>query len=331
MVSLQPFFDMHKWMIANKPEGTWGVVTSILVRAYPPTPVSIIPLSFTNNPTSPNGVNDTTFWKAVQAYWAFSPEICDNGGIGYNFIRHSATNASILTLTTNMEMANHTAAQTRTFAAPLFEQLRGLGVNVAVPNPTVLDPSAVSRAGPGELNIGTARTATRLVPRKNFEDPELLAKTSQAIKSYVEGGYYFHGIQHCPALSLSQYPFLTNNSVLKAFRETAMHSEAYDSVPATGATIETQKASYRRFREYFQGIVDVSPDAGSYMNEADVGEPEWQKAFYGENYGRLRAIKERYDPWGLFWVVTGVGSEGWSVRSPGGLPTGDGKLCRAGS
>lgn len=232
-----------------------------------------------------------------------------------------------------MEMANLTAAQTRAFAEPLFKELRGLGVNVAVPNPTVLDPSVVSRAGPGELNIGTARTATRLVPRRNFEDEGLLGRTSDAIKAYVEGGYYFHGIQHCPSLSLSSlasYPFLSNNSVLKAFRETAMHSEAYDSVPATGASIETQKASYKRFREYFQGIVDVSPDAGSYMNEADVGEPGFQGAFWGENYARLKAIKERYDPWGVFWVVSGVGSEGWSVRAPGGLPTGNGPLCRTG-
>ena len=52
------------------------------------------------------------------------------------------------------------------------------------------------------------------------------------------------------------------------------------------------------------------------MGEADASEPDWQQSFYGENYERLLEIKGRWDPWGLFWANTGVGSEGWSVKGP---------------
>lgn len=52
-------------------------------------------------------------------------------------------------------------------------------------------------------------------------------------------------------------------------------------------------------------------DSGTYSNEADVREPNFQQTFYGSNYGRLRAVKRRYDPSGLFIVRTGVGSEEW--------------------
>ena len=42
-------------------------------------------------------------------------------------------------------------------------------------------------------------------------------------------------------------------------------------------------------------------------------EPDWQKSFWGSNYPRLREIKDKYDPDGLFFVHHGVGSEDWSA------------------
>ena len=46
--------------------------------------------------------------------------------------------------------------------------------------------------------------------------------------------------------------------------------------------------------------------------ESDYFEAEWQRSFWGQNYQRLLAIKERYDPEGLFFVHHGVGAERWS-------------------
>jgi len=54
------------------------------------------------------------------------------------------------------------------------------------------------------------------------------------------------------------------------------------------------------------------PDAGSYANEADYFEPNWQQSFWGEHYGRLLQIKRRVDPDGLFQCHHCVGSEDWS-------------------
>ena len=52
---------------------------------------------------------------------------------------------------------------------------------------------------------------------------------------------------------------------------------------------------------------------GSYTNEADVREPNFQTTFYGPNYARLSAIKGAVDPTDLFIVGGGVGSERWDV------------------
>lgn len=64
------------------------------------------------------------------------------------------------------------------------------------------------------------------------------------------------------------------------------------------------------------------------MNEASVMEPNWQWAFFGENYPRLMSIKKKWDPWALFYATTAVGSEEWEVRDKGPLKTQDGRLCR---
>jgi FAD/FMN-containing dehydrogenase len=51
------------------------------------------------------------------------------------------------------------------------------------------------------------------------------------------------------------------------------------------------------------------PDPGSYVAESDYFELDWGRAFWGEHYARLRAIKSRYDPQRIFSVHHGVGSE----------------------
>ena len=54
------------------------------------------------------------------------------------------------------------------------------------------------------------------------------------------------------------------------------------------------------------------PQPGAYVSESNYFEADWQNAFWGANYPRLRAVKDRYDPQGLFFVHHGVGSEDWS-------------------
>ena len=58
------------------------------------------------------------------------------------------------------------------------------------------------------------------------------------------------------------------------------------------------------------GIIRAAtPGAGTYSNESDYFEPDWQQAYWGTNYARLLAIKRKVDPDNLFRVHHGVGSE----------------------
>lgn len=57
----------------------------------------------------------------------------------------------------------------------------------------------------------------------------------------------------------------------------------------------------------------VAPNSGSYVSESNFFNQSWQQEYWGTNYPKLRAIKDKYDADGLFFVHHGVGSEDWSA------------------
>ena len=88
---------------------------------------------------------------------------------------------------------------------------------------------------------------------------------------------------------------------------------AYPGVPGH----EPDKAAARSQAAAVTAAMDeirkLLAGAGSYVWETDFFQPNWQDAFWGENYARLRAVKAKYDPGGLFFLHHGVGSEDWSA------------------
>jgi FAD/FMN-containing dehydrogenase len=60
-------------------------------------------------------------------------------------------------------------------------------------------------------------------------------------------------------------------------------------------------------------LAAIAPDGGSYVSESNFFNRDWQRAFWGDNYARLKAVKAKYDPDGLFTTHHGVGSETWSA------------------
>lgn len=89
-------------------------------------------------------------------------------------------------------------------------------------------------------------------------------------------------------------------------------SPQFPGMPRTEPDVNEAKDNARHIENAMRELLKAAPDAGSYVSESDYFRTHWQAAFWGENYPRLAAVKNKYDPGGFFFVHHGVGSEAWS-------------------
>jgi FAD/FMN-containing dehydrogenase len=104
-----------------------------------------------------------------------------------------------------------------------------------------------------------------------------------------------------------------NQQVLDAFALAIIADAgdpAYPGMP--GPDLAAARRNAERVGAAMDALLDVAPGAGAYVSESDYFQRDWQAAFWGKNYARLAAVKQKYDPDGLFFVHHGVGSEAWS-------------------
>src|SRR5271166_3158459 len=93
----------------------------------------------------------------------------------------------------------------------------------------------------------------------------------------------------------------------------ALAEPAYPGVPGHEPDAATARSEAEAVEQTMDAIRKLLPRVDSYVWETDFFQRNWQEAFWGENYARLRGIKDQYDPDGLFFVHHGVGSESWSA------------------
>ena len=106
-----------------------------------------------------------------------------------------------------------------------------------------------------------------------------------------------------------------NPAALEAFALVICGSEGPPAYPGVAgrepdaAKARTQARAIARAMDELRKLV---PNPGSYVSESNYFERDWQRSFWGTNYPRLLAVKQQFDPDGLFFVHHGVGSERWS-------------------
>ncbi|KAI1125251.1 hypothetical protein F5Y10DRAFT_11963 [Nemania abortiva] len=321
------------WAMRGGGGATYGIITSVVLKAYPPISISSSSLNLmVSNSSSTGSVGDVeSFWQGVASYYKFAAGVLDAGGYGFSYIYPMANNTYRFTVSSSFPGMAPTAAFN--FMQPLYDTMKRVGINVA--NPTIRSASLYGsrRGGTGDRPVNT-RYRSRLLPRENWEDENLFNRTMRAIRTAVEGGFennfYFHGTLTSPTEQVAGWPG-SDSAVNPAWRKNRMHAMLMDVQP-DGLTAQQATDRDSLMQGYMSLLRDVSPGAGSYMNEGDPGEPNWQQAFYGANYERLLEIKRKWDPTGVFWAPTTVGSEGWAVQVVDGYPNSqNGRLCRVAS
>ncbi|HEY5009445.1 MAG TPA: FAD-binding oxidoreductase, partial [Caulobacteraceae bacterium] len=87
---------------------------------------------------------------------------------------------------------------------------------------------------------------------------------------------------------------------------------AYPGLPGAAPDLAGGHRNAAQVAASAQALRSVAPGAGSYLSESNYFNADWRNAYWGPNYPKLRAVKARYDPAGLFTVHHGVGSDDWS-------------------
>jgi FAD/FMN-containing dehydrogenase len=108
----------------------------------------------------------------------------------------------------------------------------------------------------------------------------------------------------------------TNPQVTRAFALAIIadgERPAYPGMPGAAIDQAAAHADAHAIDAATAELRRLVPHAGSYVSESNYFNATWPRAFWGEHYARLRAIKAKYDPDGLFISHHGVGSEDWSA------------------
>ncbi|KAL8627462.1 hypothetical protein Q9189_006839 [Teloschistes chrysophthalmus] len=317
--------------------GTYGVVLSTTVKAHPTTNVAAQQLSFA--PLNSSYVPE--FMKAVELLYNAYPNLSDNGFSGYgswsiasptplvynyNYTLGGPIEANFtIGFTHTVSLFGKTAEEAKSLFAPVAAQLapfngRSLFINTTYSSfPTYAAfYSALSGIEPP---IGTsAAIGSRLLDRKALTSRRLnetlytIAGTPEQFTSvnivFVGGGQVARdGDDKCSGVNPAWRTSYVHNIVARGW--------------APGADEATKKEVYGDITDGKVGAMkDLAPDTGAYMNEADRFDPDYLQDFYGKHAKKLSSIKKKYDPEGVFYCPTCIGSDQWEEDPIG-------RLCRS--
>jgi FAD/FMN-containing dehydrogenase len=87
-------------------------------------------------------------------------------------------------------------------------------------------------------------------------------------------------------------------------RMAIISTEYYTYLPISSSAEQIDKA--QAWENSFREVMKPWSSGGAYVNYIDPLIEDWQYAYYGDNYARLRDIKFKYDPVHLFQIPQGI-------------------------
>ncbi|CDM36385.1 FAD-binding, type 2 [Penicillium roqueforti FM164] len=243
------------WALSGGGGGTYGVVYSMTVKAFPDFPVTGVVIQFENkNPSS------HSFFEAVGHYHRHLPTYTASGGMAIAQITHSTF------LLTPLTLPVYTAVEAKRLLAPFLQELHKLDISYTMnitESPSyfqhytkLIEPDLMQL-------VQNAQYGGRLLPLDLIQHNN--SQLTNAIQRITVDGVTFVGIGLNVSSSVTGNVW---NSVLPAWRTAAITVILSTDWP-TGANLTKMKTLADRMTTKWVPILTaLSPDSGCYMSEA---------------------------------------------------------------
>ncbi|KAL9611873.1 MAG: hypothetical protein Q9204_008992, partial [Flavoplaca sp. TL-2023a] len=282
------------WALCGGGGGIFGVVVSMTTRLYEELPSSASTLNFTNQ-----DVSQQAFYDVIGTFHETLIPLVDASGVSvWQFTNDSFSMAPAYG-------PGISGAQMRSILDSVLRKLQHYSMSytfVLNEFPSFLDSyDAMNPPIPtSQIQIGG-----RLIPRSLVLNNNSVL--TDALRTMNNKGGGATGL----ALNVSK-GIIPWNAAHPQWRDTL-----FDMVLFTQYNYQDWEANIANQRLMTQELIPqlsrLTPGGGAYLSEADFLQPDFQTTLYGQNYYKLRAIKDKYDPQHLFYTLTGVGSEDWNI------------------
>lgn len=292
--------------------GTYGVVVSATIKVYPTQPVLMHTLS-----VAAVGGNLSDFQNAMGYVISKYPLISDEGFSGNGILQKSQYQHSFSKLLNTNTTHSDIESGKQTMNREIVDHLTSLnGTMVKVLSKFTHLPNWQAYFQGSGSHLNQAGSSAVLPSR--FFDKRSLISQQEKLKRLIsilfttpasEIKPKAAGLELClvgggkvlePAPLTSVNPVWRKTYLLMGLVETWQGGNASRQSVLNMATSQKLKA-----------MKDMTPGMGTYVNEADRNDPDYKHDWYGEMYDWLSAVKEKYDPEGVFWCHHCIGSEGW--------------------
>jgi len=298
------------WAVRGGGGSTFGVLTSVTLLTIPSPSVVTLTFQFATNASNPAA------FDAISNFVSAFPSLADSGVSGYPIVFNSVPStgdasrlvSGIIGRLIMTDVSSKSTILER--LSPLLDQ-----INTTYPSQFEFYTDVTSHADFAawyEENYDPSPVGYSSVMSSRLLDKEALTRNVTALKTALQrfsaGGQATVYIVSGKGVFEAK-PRGGGTAVNPAWRRTYVHATTSVSFSALDRT--ARDAAIKASNVYADGLRELAPNTGAYVNEASKYEPSWQKTFWGDNYERLLKLKRELDPDDVFWCQPCVGSERW--------------------
>ncbi|KAI1763346.1 FAD-binding domain-containing protein [Hypoxylon sp. FL1150] len=292
------------WALRGGGGGTYGVVVSMTVKAFPDTHFSTAYITVLND-----GDNTDAIYSAMGTFFQSLPALVDAGA----WVVWVAAPFGFMVIPAMV--ADLRAAELDAHFQATRDKMDELGLQYQYSSAEHPDFISSYNSVPTSWNVSSHNLGGRLIPRELVGDQESTESLVAAVRN-IASQALMSGVAFNVSRAVSSPGDVAAHPY---FRKTLMSGVV--GTPLNYTDWDATRTAQNLITDVLlPELQAITPDGAVYLNEADYQDPNFKVNFYGDHYERLLAIKKKYDPEDIFYVKTGVGSDRWIERS-------DGRLC----